>query len=144
VTAEGMHLHPSIRQIAFRYLPFLLKALFGCLDVYQLRSGAIPSFTDIIIDTKDIDELQQQSFMHERRRLFKEHGLVIGELAWKREEDEPLLLLPDLFAGSPGILCREDRFGDVGAVTHKLGDAERTGRFKFTNRSPTERPAQSG
>ena len=140
VTAEGKHMHPSIGQNDFHYLQFLLKALFACLDVYHSRNGAIPSFVDIVVDTKDIDEFQRQWFVNELRGLFQKHGLVIGELTWKRE-DEPLLLLPDLFAD---ILCREDRFGDVGAAAHKLWDAEKMGRFKFINKPPTEHSAEAG
>ncbi len=48
-------MYPSIGQSDFHYLQFLLKALFAYLDVYHSQNGAIPSFVDIAVDTKDIN-----------------------------------------------------------------------------------------
>lgn len=140
VTEEGKHMHPPISPHDLHYMVFLSQALFACLEVYSFRNGGMPSFVDIVVDTKDIDESQRQRFVRELRRISNKYGLIVGEFVWKREEDEPLLLLPDLFGG---ILCREDRFRDVGAAAHKLWDAERAGRFKFVNKPPSERAAEA-
>lgn len=135
-TDAGKREHPPIKPQDLHYLVFLGYALFACLEVCARRRRAMPSFIDVVVDTKDVDEFQRHRFVSELRRICREHGLVIGEFAWKTEEQEPLLLLPDLFGG---ILCREDRFRDVGAAAHKLWDAERAGRFKFLNKPPSER-----
>lgn len=74
--------------------------------------------------------------MSELRRICAENGLRIERFEWRREEDEPLLLLPDLFGG---ILCREDRYRDVGPAAQRLWDAGRDGRFKLVNKPPSKK-----
>lgn len=132
---QGKRLHPEIKPHDLCYLSFLFQAVFACFEVYYARNQAVPSFVDFVVDTREIDEFQQNRFVSEFRRICGKGGIHIGKFEWKREEDEPLLLLPDLFGG---ILCREDRYRDVGSAAQKLWDAERTGRFKFVNKPPSE------
>jgi hypothetical protein len=135
VTEQGKSLHPEIKSHDLHYLSFLSQAIFACLEVYSAHNHAIPSFVDFVVDTKGFDEFQQHRFVSEIRRICGKGGIHIGQFEWKREEDEPLLLLQDLFGG---ILCREDRYRDVGPAAQKLWDAERAGRFKFVNKPPSE------
>ncbi len=134
-TEQGKSLHPEIKSQDLHYLSFLSHAIFACLEVYSAHNQAIPSFVDFVVDTKGLDEFQRHRFVSELRRICGKGGIHIGQFEWKREEDEPLLLLPDLFGG---ILCREDRYRDVGVAAQKLWDAERAGRFKFVNKPPSE------
>ncbi len=134
-TERGKLLHPEIKPHDLHYLSFLSQAVFACLEVYSTNNQAIPSFVDFVVDTRGLDEFQRHRFVSELRRICGKGGIRIGKFEWKREEDEPLLLLPDLFGG---ILCREDRYRDVGAAAQKLWDAEKAGRFKFVNRPPSE------
>jgi hypothetical protein len=134
-TEQGKRLHPEIKPHDLHYLSFLSQAIFACLEVYSAHNQAIPSFVDFVVDTRGLDEFHRHQFVRELRRICGKGGIHIGKFEWKREEDEPLLLLPDLFGG---ILCREDRYRDVGAAAQKLWDAERTGRFKFVNKPPSE------
>lgn len=135
-TGEGKRLHPEITSQDLHYLFFLSKALFACLEGYLTHHRALPSFIDIVIDTRELDEFQRQRSVSELRRICAEKGLRIGRFEWRREEDEPLLLLPDLFGG---ILCREDRYRDVGPAAQRLWDAGRDGRFKFVNKPPSKK-----
>lgn len=134
-TGQGKSLHSEIKLHDLHYLSFLSQAIFACLEIYSAHNQAIPSFVDFVVDTKEINEFQRHRFVSELRRICGKGGIHIGQFEWKREEDEPLLLLPDLFGG---ILCREDRYRDVGAAAQKLWDAERAGRFKFVNKPPSE------
>lgn len=127
--------HPDIRPHDLHYLSFLPRAVFACLEIHTVRSmGRMPSFVDFVIDSKQIDEFQKQRFVSEMRRICDEQGLRIGRFDWRKEEAEPLLLLPDLFGG---ILCREERFRDEPAA-RLLWDAEGDGRFQFDNKPPPQ------
>ncbi|MDR4462806.1 MAG: hypothetical protein MRJ66_00940 [Nitrospira sp.] len=117
ITKDGKCLHPDIKSHDLHYLNFLSQAILACFEVYSAHNQAIPSFVDFVVDTMALDEFQRNRFVNELRRICGKGGIHIGQFEWKREEDEPLLLLPDLFGG---ILCREDRYHDVGAAAQKL------------------------
>lgn len=135
LTEEGKRLHPEITPHDLYYLNFLHKALLACLEVYSIRHQGLPSFLDIVVDTMELDEFQRQRFVCELRRICGEQGLRIGQFEWRRDEDEPLLLIPDLIGD---ILCREDRYRDAGMAAQKLWDAAEAGRFKFANKPPSK------
>jgi hypothetical protein len=127
-------LHPDIKDQDLHYLSFMPLALFACLEACSKRGGSIPSFFNVILDNKDIDSFQRKRFIREIRRVFHEKKLTLKDVHWKREQDEPLLLLPDLIGG---IICREDRFHDAGPAASMIWDAEKAGRFKFVNKPPS-------
>ena len=136
---EGKRQHPDITPRDLHYFDFLVKAVLKCIEAYTARNSR-PSFVDIVIDTMDVDEFQREWFKREFIRVADEHELTIRRIDWKTEQEEPLLLLPDLLGG---ILCREERYRDVGEAATKLWDAERDGRFKFLNKPPSERAAEA-
>jgi hypothetical protein len=137
-TDQGKRQHPDIVPHDLHYLDFLAKAVVKCIEACAVRNNR-PSFVDIVIDTMDINEVHRAWFKKEFTRVADKLELTIRRIDWKTEQEEPLLLLPDLFGG---ILCREDRYRDVGEAAMRLWDAERDGRFKFLNKPPPERPAE--
>lgn len=126
--------HPDITGHDLHYMLFLSWVLVELRRTIHTRTRNLMTFADVILDNKSIEDFQRQWFRVEFPRLADEHEWRIGRLDWCREEDEPLLLLPDLVAG---IIHREEVHRDVGAAAHKLWEADRDGRIRFLNKAPT-------
>lgn len=126
--------HPNITGHDLHYQLFLSWVLVEVRKSILKRTRSLMTFADVVLDNKSISEFQRQWFRVEFRRVAEQFKWRIGRLEWCREQDEPLLLLPDLVGG---IIHREEVSRDVGAAAHKLWDADRDGRVSFINKVPT-------
>lgn len=134
-TNEGRRQHPDISQHDLNYLNFTSQALFACMQSIASRQSR-PTFFNVIMDTQTIAPHQRTWFSQQFKRVAEQFCTRIDQIAWKTEQEEPLLLLPDILGG---ILCRADRgFADARRAAGKLWDAERDGRFKFLNKAPSQ------
>jgi hypothetical protein len=134
-TNEGRRQHPDISQHDLNYLDFTSQALFACMQSIASRHSR-PTFFSVIMDTQSIARHQRSWFTREFKRVAEQFGTRIDQIEWKTEQEEPLLLLPDILGG---ILCRADRgYDDARQAAGKLWDAERVGRFKFQNKAPSQ------
>lgn len=132
---EERRKHPDITGHDLHYQLFLSWVLIELQRITLNRTNRRMTFTDVVLDNKSIAEFQRQWFEQEFRRIADEHQWRIGRMDWCREEDEPLLLLPDLVAG---IIHREEVHRDVGPAAFKLWDADRDGRVRFLNKPPAQ------
>lgn len=140
-TAAGRRQHPDISQHDLHYLDFTSQALFACMQSIASRHSR-PTFFNVIMDTQAIAQHQRTWFTMEFKRVATEFDTRIDQLDWRAEQEEPLLLLPDILGG---ILCRADRgYDDARQAAGKLWDAERAGRFKFQNKAPSQRGVGPG
>jgi hypothetical protein len=140
----GKKLHPDISQHDYFYLLFLIWTVNACAGAYNVRNGHFPSFLDIVLDTKSIKPAHRERFVRLYRETFDKPEsdiprIYVRDIRWRSEQEEPLLLVPDLFGG---ILCRADRgYEDAFDAADKLWGAERKRRWKFLNTPPSEHEA---
>lgn len=132
LTVEGRREHRDITLHDLHYLDFMSRAVLACFEAIMGRQGK-PTYVDIVLDSKQVNPHQGDWFVREFQRIGINHGIKIRDIVWRSEEEEPLLLLPDLFGG---ILCREERYRDAFAAASKLWDAVRAKRFIFANKPP--------
>jgi hypothetical protein len=126
--------------IAASSLTYMLAHKEALLGVLQKATAAIPSvarFFDVVLDEANLQlhdrRLAADAFSMQLARA----GLVCQSYRWAKEQDEPLLYVPDLLAG---IYRRSATLDDVPGALALLERAEERGRVVLQDGMQTMDP----
>lgn len=89
------HIKPSSLMYAFLATEAAVNAIIGASIRNQLQ---IRSF-DLTFDNANLSNLHRKELADNLRRFSPKYEFDFANVAWKSEQEEPLLLVPDLIAG---------------------------------------------
>jgi hypothetical protein len=94
--------NPRLNTHDLVYMLMLKDAVTAAWLKASQRLQAPVSFFDLVLDTASVAGHSRDLTVKAVQSTFHRAGLVCREVLWKRESDEPLLLVPDILAG----VCR--------------------------------------
>ena len=119
--------HRQITEAGFCYSIFAGQLIMNLLMVTLERTGLRPTFFDVVLDKAALKKKHERQWRDILRNAAADNDTTV-DVAWTSEQQEPLLLLPDLVAG---ILLRDAVAGDVQRARQALQDAGRAGRISL-------------
>jgi len=123
---QAVH-HGKISASALGYSLLVAQAVINVIKAILDRTGNLPSFVDVVLDEASISRRHKRGFEKAIRQAGQPR-IHFGRLEWVHEQQEPLLLLPDLVAG---VLHRHGTVGDLAAPCRVILDAAKAGRVSL-------------
>ena len=116
--------NPKIKTAGLFYMLCSNIALINAWDRSGRAKGEDLSFFNLIYDNAPLGKSEKQLIMESLPITFRKVQSKFNRISWKSEQEEPLLNLPDLIAGT---CVRQAVRGDVHEVWEVLETAEKRG-----------------
>ena len=101
---------PPISTANAMYLLAAWEALLRSVESFYLRNAVFPSPLEVVFDQANLKAEESEFVSWALKDVCAKRGLIIGSVSWSLEQDEPLLLVPDIFSG---VLRRQATHGDL-------------------------------
>lgn len=119
---------PQINPNVLMYLLAVKDAILKVWSHYAIRHRQELTFFDIVMDSYSVSTHDRELFQNEFRSILAEQKIRVGPIRWDAEEQEPLLHVPDIFAG---ICRRQLTYGDVSEAYAVIDAGMQSGRIGF-------------
>jgi hypothetical protein len=110
------------------YLLAVWEALLRSVESFYLRNAVLPSPLEVVFDQANLKSEESEFVSWALKSVCSKQGLRIGPVSWSFEQDEPLLLVPDIFSG---VLRRQATHGDLPLAWNEIQRAIQTKRIAY-------------
>jgi hypothetical protein len=119
---------PSIQPGSAIYLRAVWEALFRSIEIFYLRRSMLPSPLEVVFDNGNLKTKERDFISRNLQVVCGKYGLSVRNISWLSEQEQPLLLLPDIFAG---VLRRQATHNDLPLAWEKVQTAIQAGRIVY-------------
>jgi hypothetical protein len=119
---------PSISSASAIYLRASWEALLRSIEIFYLRRSMLPSPLEVVLDNGNLKTEERDFVSRNLQVVCGKYGLTIRNISWRSEQEQPLLLLPDIFAGA---LRRQATHNDLPLAWNKILSAIQSGRIVY-------------
>lgn len=102
---------PPINGCGLMYLLMVSTAIINAWSHEAIRHNRELKYFEVVMDNFSMTNYNRDFFRSEFQLEMVRQGVCVNSIQWETEEDEPLLYIPDLFAG---VCRRQLTNGDVG------------------------------
>jgi hypothetical protein len=117
---------PQINGGVLMYLLMVNAAIINAWSHSAIRHRRELKFFEVVMDDFSMTNCNRDFFRSEFQSEMVSQGVCVNSIRWEAEEQEPLLYIPDLFAG---VCRRQLTHGDVGEAWDIIYAAAQSGRI---------------
>jgi hypothetical protein len=129
--------NPSIVTAHLVYAIAAKEAIIGAWSHASIRRSAELATFHVVMDNASITNHTRLLFERASQEAFERIGIACRSVTWASEENEPLLYVPDIFAG---VYRRQVTHGDVRGAWAQIEGAAASGRIHLQDGMETSAP----